>query len=88
MVALPSFDRWDYAAGASVLGLLLVAYLVYPHPLVQYGVWLTIFTIWMAWFVSFGVRWVYANDDGEPGADGAGSRTELEGARPGSEASR
>ncbi len=87
-MVVPSFDRWDYAAGASVLGLLLVAYVVYPHPLVRYGVWLTIFTIWMAWFVSFGVRWVYASDDGVSGADGAGSRTELEGARPGSEESR
>jgi hypothetical protein len=54
----PSLGRWDYAVGASVLLLLVVAYLLYPNPVVQYGVWLTVFTLWMAWFVSFGVRWV------------------------------
>ncbi len=54
----PSLSRWDYAVGASVLLLLVIAYLLYPDPVVQYGVWLTVFTLWMAWFVSFGVRWV------------------------------
>jgi len=68
--------------------LLLVAYVVYPHPLVQYGVWLAIFTIWMAWFVFFGVKWVYARDNGESGTDEAGSRAELEGTRPGGEESQ
>jgi hypothetical protein len=60
MADLPPLDRWDWAAGASVLGLLALAYLVYPRPLVQYGVWLTVFTIWMAWFVFFGVKWIYS----------------------------
>ncbi|MEF8782255.1 MAG: hypothetical protein V5A39_04575 [Haloarculaceae archaeon] len=59
MVDPPSFGRLDYAAGASVLGLLVLAYVVYPHRILQYGVWLIIFTIWMAWFVFYGVKWVY-----------------------------
>ncbi len=55
----PSPGRWDYAAVTSALGLLVLAYVVYPRPLLQYGVWLVVFTIWMAWFVFFGVKWVY-----------------------------
>jgi hypothetical protein len=62
MVDPPPLDRWDYATGASVIGLLVVAYVIHPDPILQYGVWLTIFTIWMAWFVFFGVKWVYAED--------------------------
>jgi len=58
----PPLDRWDYAAGTSVLGLLVFAYVIYPNTLVQYGVWLTVFTIWMAWFVFYGVKWVYPED--------------------------
>jgi len=52
-------DRWDYAAGASVVVLLALAYLVFPHPILQYAVWLTVFTIWMAWFVYFGTKYYY-----------------------------
>jgi hypothetical protein len=59
MVDPPSPSRLDYAAGASVLGLLVLAYVVYPHRILQYGVWLIIFTIWMAWFVFYGVKWIY-----------------------------
>jgi len=59
MVERPQFRRRDYATGASVAALLVVAYVVYPDPIVQYGVWLVIFTIWMGWFVAFGVDWLY-----------------------------
>jgi hypothetical protein len=59
MVDPPSPGRLDYAAGASVLGLLVLAYVVYPHRILQYGVWLVVFTIWMAWFVFYGVKWIY-----------------------------
>jgi hypothetical protein len=59
MVDPPSPSRLDYAAGASVLGLLVLAYVVYPHRILQYGVWLVVFTIWMAWFVFYGVKWIY-----------------------------
>jgi hypothetical protein len=61
MVDPPAPARRDWAAGASVLGLLVVAYAVYPDPVLQYGVWLAVFTVWMAWFVSFGVRWLSAD---------------------------
>lgn len=56
---LDLLDRWDYAAGASVVALLGLAYLVFPHPVFQYAVWITIFTIWMAWFVYFGTKYYY-----------------------------
>jgi len=55
----PELDRWDYATIASVLALLLVGYVLYPDPILQYGVWLAIFCIWMTWFVFFGVKWIY-----------------------------
>jgi hypothetical protein len=59
MIDPPPPDRWDYAAGATVLCLLVFAYVVYPDPILQYGIWLVVFTIWMAWFVFYGVRWAY-----------------------------
>ena len=59
MVEPPALDRWDYAAGGSVALLLVVAYVVVPNPALQYTVWLTIFCIWMGWFVFFGAKWLY-----------------------------
>lgn len=58
----PRPDRWDAAAIGSALTLLAIAYLVYPHPIFQYAVWLVVFTIWMAWFVYYGTRWLYGFD--------------------------
>lgn len=55
----PRPGRRDYAAALSVLGLLVLGYVVYPDPVVQYGVWLSVFTVWMAWFVSYGVEWLF-----------------------------
>ena len=55
----PSLGRWDAAAAGSVALALLVAYVVVPSPGVQYSAWLTIFSVWMAWFVSYGARWLY-----------------------------
>jgi hypothetical protein len=48
-------------AGAvvAVVVLLVLAYVVVPRPVVQYGAWLVIFSIWMAWFVAAGVQYVY-----------------------------
>lgn len=57
MVNPPRPDLWDALALAAVLGSLGLAYVVYPDPILQYAVWLTVFTIWMAWFVYFGVKW-------------------------------
>jgi hypothetical protein len=55
-------DYRDWGAIASVGGLLAVAYLVYPTPVVQYAAWLTIFTVWMAWFVYYGTKHFYDID--------------------------
>jgi hypothetical protein len=55
-------DRQDWAAAAAVVGLLVVAYLVYPDPVVQYAAWLAVFTIWMAWFVYYGTKYFYDID--------------------------
>jgi len=58
----PRPDGWDLLAVGSALGLLVVAHVIYPNRLLQYGVWLTVFTIWMAWFVYYGTRWLYGVD--------------------------
>lgn len=58
----PRPDGWDYAAIASAVVLLLVAYVFYPHRILQYGVWLAVFTIWMAWFSYYGTKWLYDVD--------------------------
>jgi len=55
----PSPGRWDVAAAVAVVALLVVAYGLFPSPPVQYGAWLAIFSIWMLWFVAYGVRWLY-----------------------------
>ena len=57
----PPLGRWDAAAAGSVVALLLVAYVLVPRPGVQYGAWLTIFSVWMGWFVSYGARWLYGD---------------------------
>lgn len=59
MVTPPALDRRDAAAAGSVVTLLAIAYVVVPGPTVQYGTWLVVFCIWMAWFVSYGARWLY-----------------------------
>ncbi|WP_254273311.1 hypothetical protein [Haloarcula marina] len=58
-MGLPTLNRYDIAALASVAGLLALAYVVVPDSTVQYGAWLLVFCIWMAWFVAFGARWLY-----------------------------
>jgi len=62
MADRPAIDRWDVAAVASAVAVLLVAYVLYPGPIVQYGAWLTVFCIWMFWFVFFGTKWLYGVD--------------------------
>ncbi len=61
----PTPGLLDYAAGGSALVLLFVAYVIYPNTILQYGVWLAIFAIWMAWFVYYGTKWMYGVD-GDP----------------------
>ena len=55
-------NRRNVATAGVVVGLLVVAYVIVPHRLVQYGAWLVIFTIWMVWFVYAGVDYVYGID--------------------------
>lgn len=59
MEAPPRPDRWDVAAVVSAVALLVVGYVLYPHPVVRYVVWLAVFTIWMAWFIFYGTKWFY-----------------------------
>jgi hypothetical protein len=65
MVGPPDLGVFDYAAGLSALGLLVFAYVIFPNMIVQYGAWLAIFTIWMAWFVYYGTKWMYGVE-GDP----------------------
>jgi len=62
MVTPPALDRYDAAAAASVAAVLVLAYVVVPRPTVQYAAWLTVFCIWMAWFVFYGAKWLYDVD--------------------------
>ncbi|MDG5775058.1 hypothetical protein VB773_16425 [Haloarculaceae archaeon H-GB2-1] len=59
MASVPDLDRWDASAAVGVVALLVVAYVLVPTPTVQYVAWLAVFCIWMAWFVFFGVKWLY-----------------------------
>ena len=42
-------------AAASVAVTLLVAYVLVPTPVVQYGAWLVVFCVWMVWFILLAV---------------------------------
>jgi homoserine trans-succinylase len=55
-------NRRNVLTAAGVAGLLFVAYVVYPTRILQYGVRLVIFTVWMVWFVYAGVEYVYGID--------------------------
>lgn len=52
----------NLAALAVVCGILGFAYVVVPHPLVQYGAWLVVFAVWMAWFVAVAREWISRAD--------------------------
>lgn len=60
MASPPALRRYDYAAAVSVAAVLVVAYVLVPDPTVRYAAWLTVFCVWMAWFVYFGARWLYS----------------------------
>jgi hypothetical protein len=55
-------NRRNVATALAVVALLVFAYVVYPNRILQYGVWLVIFTVWMVWFVYAGVEYVYGTD--------------------------
>lgn len=52
----------NLSALVAVTVLLGFAYLVVPHPLVKYGVWLAVFAVWMAWFVAAAREWISKAD--------------------------
>ncbi len=51
-------NRWDLAAWLTA-AVLLGGSRFLADPLIEYTAWLVVFTIWMAWFVYYGVRWLY-----------------------------
>ena len=51
--------RRNLIAGALVGVSFLVAYVLLPHWSTQYGAWLVVFAIWMAWFVASAVDWIW-----------------------------
>jgi len=59
MAEMPSFDILDGVAFGTTALLLVVAYVVYPDPLVQFTVWTLILTVYMTWFCYFGVKWLW-----------------------------
>ncbi|MGM0590781.1 MAG: hypothetical protein ACQETI_03975 [Halobacteriota archaeon] len=54
--------RRTFVALGAVGAVLALAYLAVPNEVVQYGAWLVVFSIWMAWFVFTAVEWI-ANAD-------------------------
>lgn len=54
--------RRNLAALGTVVALLLVGYVFVPDPLVQYGVWLLAFSVWMVWFVATAREWISKAD--------------------------
>jgi hypothetical protein len=55
----PSLDLLDGVALGATAALLILAYVVYPEPIVKFSVWTIILTIYMTWFCYFGVKWLY-----------------------------
>ena len=49
----------DLVALAATLLLLVIAYVVYPEPIVKFAVWTVVLTVYMTWFCYFGVKWLY-----------------------------
>jgi hypothetical protein len=59
MVEFPSLDRIDLGSLALVVGLLFVAYVVYPVRLFQVSVWYSIVMLFTCWTGYFVYRMVY-----------------------------
>lgn len=68
MSATPVPRRWRLVtlAGATglvaALGILGASYVASSDPVVRYGAWLLVFSIWMAWFVYAAREWVAQAD--------------------------
>lgn len=48
----------NLTALVAVVAILATAYLLVPHPLVKYGAWLVVFSVWMVWFVAAAREWI------------------------------
>jgi hypothetical protein len=68
MRAARTVGRWRLVTLAGVAGLtaafaiLGASYLASSDPVVRYGAWLLVFSIWMAWFVYAAREWVAQAD--------------------------
>jgi hypothetical protein len=51
-------NRRNLVALAAAVAVLVSAYVFVSHPVVEYGAWLVVFTIWMLWFVLAAVEWL------------------------------
>ncbi|EMA43449.1 hypothetical protein [Halococcus saccharolyticus] len=56
------FNRRNLTALAAATAVLVSAYVLVSHPVVEYGAWLVVFTIWMLWFVLAAVEWLSQAD--------------------------
>ncbi|WP_436936007.1 hypothetical protein [Halovenus marina] len=59
MVERPTVDRLDLVAVLAAVSALVFAYGLVSDAIVRYTAWLLVFTIWMAWFIYFGTKWMY-----------------------------
>jgi hypothetical protein len=56
----PTIGKPTGIAVGTALVLLVVGYLFYPDdPVLQFSIWITIFTIYLTWFVVFFTDWIY-----------------------------
>ncbi|MFW6153227.1 MAG: hypothetical protein ACOC42_02585 [Halobacteriota archaeon] len=51
VVELLGPNRRNLITLAGLIALLAFTHIVYPHRILQYAAYLTIFSVWMAWFV-------------------------------------
>jgi len=58
MAAVVAPEARTITAAVLVGAALLVGYVLVPDPVVQYGAWLFVFCVWMAWFVLTSVAWL------------------------------
>lgn len=56
----PTIGKPTGIAVTTALALIVIGYLFYPNdPVLQFSVWITIFSIYMTWFVVFFTDWIY-----------------------------
>lgn len=50
--------KWNVVTISMVLLLFLVTYFLVPDPLLRFGSYLVLFTLWMVWFVMTSVKYL------------------------------